>query len=210
MRAHFRVRALVLCAIAAIAILPACSSVRVTAAEDLDLSSYRTWGWGTPIEPVASESITPRQIELAHRLTQQIRLAMSQRGFQYAGPDADLLVTPELRIRQRRSVIFHSLPNQYLPSHHDTPSYQFEGMTTEDIEVVEVTDLVVAVVDRRRDQVVWRGRFLASFQDSFAPHLETSVAALMDPFPSLVRDPFPAPGRSAVAVSTSEPQVESP
>lgn len=197
-----------LIALAAIATSPACSSVRVSADEDLDLSSHRTWGWGAPVEPVDASAVTPQQIELAHRLARQIRLAMIDRGFRYAGPEADLLVTPELRIRQRRSIVYRSLPDQYLPSHHDTPSYQFEGLTKQDIEIIEVSDLVVVVVDRKRDQVVWRGRFQASFEGSFAPHLDTTVAALMDPFPSAAPRPIGAPVARDIALSAPEPVVD--
>jgi hypothetical protein len=204
MRGPFRIHLLMLIAFAAVATSPACSSIRVSADEDLDLSSHRTWGWGVPVEPIDAAAVTPQQIELAHRLARQVRLAMIDRGFQYSGPDADLLVTPELRIRQRRSMVFRSLPDQYLPSHHDTPSYQFEGLTKQDIEIVEVSDLVVVVVDRKLGRIVWRGRFQASFEGSFAPHLDTTVAALMDPFPSAAQRPIGAPVARDIALSVPE------
>ena len=205
MRDTFRHRVLLLIAAFAVGSAWGCSTVRVTAADDFDRTAHRTWGWGEPIEPVDPSDLTPDQVDMARRLAHQISLAMTSRGFRYTGPDADLLVTPELRIEQRRSVVHNARADQYLPSHHFTPSYQFEGLTTESIEIVEVSDLVVVVVDRRRGEEVWRGRFLASFQGEFAPHLATSVAQLMDPFPTAIRDPLSPPVDRNVALAEPDP-----
>lgn len=205
MRDIFRDRVLLLIFAVVAGCAWGCSTVRITAADGFDRTGHRTWGWGKPVEPVDPSDRSPEQLDLARRLSHQISLAMTSRGFRYAGPEADLLVTPELRIRQRRTVVHKARADQFLASHHFTPSYQIEGLTTASLEIVEVSDLVIVVVDRRRGEEVWRGRFLASFEDSFAPHLASSVAQLMDPFPRVTEDPLLPPVERNVAQAGPEP-----
>jgi hypothetical protein len=166
--------------------------------ETADFDRYRTWGWGVA-ERAAGVEPTDEQLALARGVAREIDALLGERGFVYAGREADLLVTPQLRIQRRHIVMHRSRADQFVPSLHGSPSYMIEGLTTEEIHVVEVTVLDVVVSERATGRVVWHARMRGTFEDSFAPHVGDSVAAVMQSLPASSSLPGGEPAAAAIA-----------
>lgn len=173
--------------------------------ETADFGRYRTWGWGVA-ERAAGVEPTEEQLALARHVAREIDALLGERGFVYAGKEADLLVTPELRIQRRQIVMHRSRADQFVPSLHASPSYLVEGLTIEEIHVVEVTVLDVVLSERATGHVVWQARMRGTFEDSFAPHVSDSVAAVMQSLPASPSLPGEEPAAAAIARADS-PEV---
>lgn len=166
--------------------------------EDADFSAYRTWTWHVS-SPADFVRQSPEQLALVGSVARHVRVQMTSRGFVYARSDADLLVTPELRVRRRHVVSHRAQTDRFVPSAHASPNYIIEGLTTEHRQIVESTSLSVVVADRRTGRVVWRARLREAFDGDFAAHVGPSVVALMEPFPSAVPIPGAPSTRRAIA-----------
>jgi hypothetical protein len=78
-----------------------------------------------------------------------------------------------------------------------------EGLTTEEIHIVEVTVLDVVLSERATGRVVWQARMRGTFEDSFAPHVSDSVAAVMQSLPASSSLPGDEPAAAAIARADS-------
>lgn len=183
------------------------STIDVTVDEQADFGRYSTWGWGE--SATAQTDTAPEHRAVVAAVGAQILAAMTERGLSYAVDDADLLVSPQLSIRRRELIVQRSLPTQYLSSHHSSPSYLIEGLTTEELEIVESATLEVVVEDRAQEKIVWVGRLRASYEAAEPSGFAREVASLMAPFPTTAPLPEIVPSAGPI-IARTEPALADP
>ena len=139
-------------AILAIAAVTACShfTIRTDRAPDVDFARYRTFAW-LPLSAAPPDDQTTGDRGLDKRVYEAIEGDLERKGYVLAAPDtADLLVT--YRLLKTDGYDEAHLPYQaqwyrgaYLTAAHASADSYTRGT------------LIIDVVDRRADELVWRG-----------------------------------------------------
>lgn len=155
--------------------------VQVSRDPAADFSMYRTWSW-IPPQPDPDRKPSAEEIELSARVREQIRTELALRGFRYRAKDADLGIDARLVIKRERHITNQPVAMQTLHSFHFGVSYEIQA-TRRRITMHHRGQLTIRVVDRHRQQEVWRAYYEKSVPDGFAPAVRAVVAAAMAEFP---------------------------
>jgi hypothetical protein len=160
----------------------ACStSPDIALDERADFSDYRTWDWLTTGARTLGQPIPIARLVNAH-LTRIVEDEMQALGLEHGGEGPDLLVSCYLKIDREVVEIRVTPAMQHLSSLHFSPSYSVQTSRLE-LHTFETGTLVIAVVDRRQQNVVWRARSNDRHRGGFAPHLGDAVSSLFERFP---------------------------
>ena len=145
-----------------------------------DFSSYRTWDWLTTGARTLGQPLPIARVVNAH-LTRIVEHELQALGLERGGEGPDLLVSCYLKIDREVVKLRVTPAMQQLSSLHFSPSYSVQTSRLE-LHTYETGTLVIAVVDRRRQHVVWRARSNDRFRGNFAPHLGDAVSSLFERF----------------------------
>jgi hypothetical protein len=191
------------------------TSLEVSRDEREDFSRHRTWDW-LPGAARTIDAPPPYRVGLDRDLARLVERALGRRGFVRVRHGADLRIGALLNVRRRVVKVLETGAIQQLSSLHEAPSYQVQA-TVERREVRERCRLVIFAVAAHRGEIVWKGALEERFRGQFGPHLERTVANLVERFPPAGRasepppprpEPGPGgPGDLAVSPSRSGPDV---
>lgn len=165
-----------------LSLLIGCGTPVIEVAGDEDFSGYETWDWLPRLEP--AEADHHDRPELRGQIESQVERSLAGRGYRRAeGVVPDFYVTYHLELRSEMVV------RQETPAVQNLESFQQEGSfdvtrTTTHIARYEVATLAIDVAEGRERQLVWRGLLEERVRGSFEPHIEGSVAKILERFPA--------------------------
>jgi len=152
-------------------LLPACSSVHVTTDWDrqVDFSRYRTFRWA-PTQTSDDVASGDRSL-LDTRIRRAAVTELEARGLEHraGSTDTDLLLVYRVHSRRRLDV--------YRERHH------YRGRVVA-VDRYREGSLVLMMVDRAQDRVVWEGAGVGVIQDADrAETVRETVAEILEDFP---------------------------
>ncbi len=147
-------------------VLAGCASVPVSTDYDpaFDFGPYRSFSWLEEKQPLTGDLRLDNPL-LDQRLREAIERALIARGYKKSGGAADFVVGYHLSLTQRYDV-------STLQSHYGYgPGWNRVGYGPADTIVTEYEEgtLVIDVVDRAADRLVWRGQAYGRVRESAAP-----------------------------------------
>ena len=189
------------------------TSVEISVDEREDFSQYRTWNW-LPAAPRTIDAPTPYIIGLERALALLVAREFEHLGLERVDKGGDLKVGVLLNVRHEVVTIAETGAIEYLSSLHASPSFEVQTTLTRE-ETHERTRLVIFAIDAHSRQVVWKGALEERFRGHFYPHLERTVANLLERFPSAGRSsespgPRRDPGTDGPAMFSSSPSGFAP
>ncbi len=154
------------CVVAAGLVLAACASVPVSTDYDpaFDFRPYRSFAWLEEKQPLTGDLRLDNPL-LDQRLREAIERTLIARGYKKSGGAADFVVGYHLSLTQRYDV-------STLQSHYGYgPGWNRVGYGPADTIVTEYEEgtLVIDVVDRAADRLVWRGQAYGRVRESTTP-----------------------------------------
>lgn len=172
-----------LCLVAVILVLGSCSTLSITSDwdPDVDFSGYRTFTWLEPAEGSHSDRL-PEHLDI--RLRRVVEEVLIDRGFEPARvfPEADLALTyyvgirKELRVDLVGTTYYGGYSYGYWPA---------AAVSTARMSEYRTGSIVLDVVDRKSQQLVWRGVVEGEFQYDNPPgeRIEKVARQLLESFP---------------------------
>ena len=130
-------------------LLTGCATISVQTDYDpeVDFSGYKTYGW-LPMSTSKQSGANLRfSRTLFHgKLKKAAHEALGERGLQHSDDDPDLLITYHVNVRHKREV--------YVTNH----GYNYwQGASDIDVHEYREGTLILDFIDRRTNQLVWRG-----------------------------------------------------
>jgi hypothetical protein len=147
-------------------VLAACASVAVSTDYDptFNFGPYRSFAWLQEQQPLTGDLRLDNPL-LHQRLREAVERTLIARGYEKAAGAADFVVGYHLSLTQRYDV-------STLQSHYGYgPGWNRVGYGPTDTVVTEYEEgtLVIDVVDRRADRLVWRGQAYGRVRESPTP-----------------------------------------
>jgi len=150
--------------VAAAFALSACAGAPRTVEYDdsVDFSRYQTFAWASPERRDVKDPVLDSEL-LDRRVANAIRQALSERGMEEApAEEADLLITyhttsrqqfraPHVRVHLSYGPGYPYYPHWYAAPHYRGPYYHYDQRSYQE------GTLIIDVVDRERNELVWRG-----------------------------------------------------
>jgi hypothetical protein len=169
-----------------------------------DFSRYRTWDWYAGVAGSIDAPGT-NAAELDLDMARLVERALERLGFERVRGRSDLRVGVKLEVRREEVITYETGAMEQLSSLHFEPSYQVQA-TVERRRTYEHSRLVIFAIDPLRRRVVWRGVLQERFPGQFSPHLQRTVASLMERFPPAGRaaPDAPPPARDPASGRPSE------
>lgn len=173
--------------ILSILLLPACSTLEVTANYDpsADFSKYKTYSWETPKSPVLDSSVN--NPILNKRIAVAVDTQLAAKGFKKVDSDADFLVGYHVALENKVSVT--SMNNYYGYARGGWGwNYPYRGRGGVDVYEYQQGTLVLDMVDPKTNSLIWRGSAQAEV-DQYAKQakkdklLNDAVAGMLEKFP---------------------------
>ncbi len=164
-----------------LALLAGCAPIAVQTDydPDVDFSSYQTYGFlprSMSEQERASYRFSPELFE--KKLHKSVRAALAERGLQYASNNPDLLITFHANVRHRQDV--------YDAQH----GYNSWKSAVVDVDVHEYREgtLVLDFIDRRTNDLVWRGIGTGTTEGIDSPEdlqkrLDKAVSKMVSKYP---------------------------
>ncbi|MBW2361168.1 MAG: DUF4136 domain-containing protein [Deltaproteobacteria bacterium] len=156
--------------------------ISIEAAENHDFSSYRTWAWLPRASPDATgdPALAPRTEELLAR-------GLVERG--YVQVDAselpDFFVTFHVSVNASQQLRTQAHARETLDSTwgRGGQSYNLDRPSTIEHVAYEDVHLTVGIRDALAREIVWSAEHRREVRGEFAPHLEETLAELLEQVP---------------------------
>jgi len=191
----------------ALAVVAGCASaarVKTEQAPAIDVSAYRTYGWGTPAPVIEADVERERDAAvLEYTIRDAVDRQLAAKGYQRADDSSpDFLVDFGVRLEEKSTDTFgHYIAYRELGGHQDMGAAFVFGY--------EEGTLLLEVTDARSRERAWSGSKRTVLDDGQdVGKLESAVGAILAGFPAAGAAPAPAAAGSGGSDTASAPAAK--
>ena len=165
-----------ICLLVGLLMLNACAiSPRSESAKDVDFSQYQSFAWAPKEVQEVEDPILDSAI-MDERVKAAVLSALVSRGYVEDNDNPDMLVTYHTTSKDRIRAIGYGIGLGY--RNYDSYWRRSIQFATPDVETYEEAVLIIDLVDRVQDRLIWRGwRSAALTQKNFS---EENVVRMVD------------------------------